>query len=71
MRVGSAGLLPRWVVLGGRRVGVESVLREWDEPAAPWEGAGERRYARLLLQSGAVVEVCCEGSRWTVSAIED
>ena len=71
MRVGPAGLLPRWVVLSGRRVGVQSVLREWDEPAAPWEGAGERRYARLLLQSGAVVEVCHEGGRWTVSAVED
>ncbi|HEY3413646.1 MAG TPA: hypothetical protein VGM51_11420 [Armatimonadota bacterium] len=65
------GPAARWVVLDGRRVVVQSVLREWDEPAAPWAGVAERRYARLLLQSGAVLDVYREGDRWTVSAVED
>lgn len=71
MRIEEANATPRWILLGGRRVGVQSVLREWDEPAAPWEGVAERRYARLLLQSGGVLEVCREGGRWAVSTVED
>ena len=59
------------MLLNGRRVGVQGVLREWDEPAAPWEGVAERRYARLMLQSGGVLEVYREGDRWTVSSVED
>jgi hypothetical protein len=71
LQIGPTASIPGWMVVSGRRVGVQSILREWDEPAAPWEGAGERHYARFLLQSGGVLEAYREGERWTVSAVED
>lgn len=65
------GPAAKWVAFSGRRVGVQSVLSEWDEPAAPWEGVGERHYVRLLLESGGVLEAYREGDRWLPSGVED
>lgn len=60
-----------WVMWGGRRVAVRDVLCWWDEPAAPWVGTTERHYARLLLATGGVLEVCHEAGRWMVCGVED
>ena len=60
-----------WVLWGGRRVMVRDVLCWWDEPPAPWDGQDERHYARLLLSTGAVLEIYQENDRWMVCGIED
>lgn len=71
MQVGPTGLSPRWVLLGGRRMAVQAVLREWDEPAAPWEGVCERHYVRLMLLSGGVLEAYQENGIWAMDGVED
>jgi hypothetical protein len=60
-----------WVMWGGRRVLVREVLTWWDEPAAPWDGHDERHYARLLLATGAVLEIVHESDAWSVCGVED
>lgn len=60
-----------WISWSRRRVPVQSVLARWREPAAPWEGAGERSYVRLLLETGAVLDAYTEGGLWHVCGVED
>ncbi len=45
--------------------------REWDEPSAPWEGTGERRYARVIRPDGSVEEWYREGEEWHGDVVED
>jgi hypothetical protein len=70
-RVGLAGERIAWIAWSRRRVPVKGVLSRWTEPAAPWDGAGERAYARLLLETGAVLDIFSESGRWHVCAVED
>jgi hypothetical protein len=70
-RVGVGPGKIEWVAWDGRRVRVAEVLRWWDEPPAPWEGAEERHYARLLLVDGGVLEIFQEGDAWHVCGTED
>lgn len=70
-RVGEEGERIAWIAWGRRYVAVREVLGRWQEPAAPWEGAAERSYARLLLATGAVLEAYQENGRWHVCAVED
>lgn len=70
-RVGAAPGRIKWVGWGGQRVAVREILRWWDEPAAPWTGHGERHYARLLMVTGAVLEIYHEDDRWVVCGVED
>lgn len=60
-----------WITWAGRRARVTRVLALWDEPAAPWDGVAERCYARLMLDTGAVLEVRREYDAWTVCGVED
>jgi len=70
-RVGMAGGRITWISWSRRPFAVREVLGRWTEPPAPWDGAGERRYARLLLESGAVLEAYQEDDRWYVCGMED
>ena len=70
-RVGTQPGRITWVAWDRQRRAVREVLCWWDEPAAPWDGHGERHYARLLLETGAVLEVCHEQDRWLVCGVED
>ena len=49
----------------------ETGVREWDEPEAPWEGTGERRYARVIRSDGSVEEWYREGEQWHGGVVED
>jgi hypothetical protein len=70
-RVGMAGERIAWISWSHRRIRVQGVLSQWTEPPAPWEGTAERRYARLLLETGAVLDAYSEDGRWNVCGVED
>lgn len=70
-RVGTDGDRILWISWSRRRIPVQNVLSRWTEPAAPWEGAGERAYRRLLLETGAVLDTYQESGRWHVCGVED
>jgi hypothetical protein len=70
-RVGLAGGRIAWIAWDRRHLAVREVLGRWVEPPAPWDGAGERCYARLLLETGAVLDAFLEDGRWRVCAMED
>jgi hypothetical protein len=57
---------PRGLRLGHRFLRVARRLERWRESGAWWEGEEEREVERLLLESGAVVEVSGppHGHRW-------
>jgi hypothetical protein len=60
-----------WIAWDRRHFAVREILLRWTEPPAPWEGAGERSYARLLMETGAVLEAYQEDDRWHVCVVED
>ncbi|NMC82000.1 MAG: hypothetical protein GYA63_03990, partial [Armatimonadetes bacterium] len=67
---------PKGAPTGVRRDAVEAqvsggAMREWDEPEAPWEGTGERRYVRVIRPDGSVEEWYREGEEWHGRLVED
>ncbi|HEY3267060.1 MAG TPA: hypothetical protein VGM37_09055 [Armatimonadota bacterium] len=70
-RVGGRPGRIEWVAWGGRRVMVRQVVCWWDEPPLPWDGVPERHYARLLLETGGVLEVYHSDENWRVCGLED